>query len=111
MAKRHAFRFLCPLMLYFFSTMATSAADAWQEDFRRCRVLKQFSQGSVIILAGEIDIQRRLTPSCRHQLSPIALPASSSGVDKLCEAWAGWHRSFWRLPAEIGFGVLVNVTR
>src|SRR2546430_14781689 len=29
------------------------AADAWEEDLRRCRVLKQFSQGGVIISAGE----------------------------------------------------------
>ena len=43
------------------ATIEASAADAWQEDFRRCRVLKQFSQGSVIISAGEkvieLDIQ------------------------------------------------------
>jgi hypothetical protein len=54
-----AFGFLCPLI--FCSTIEASAADAWQEDFRRCRVLKQFSQGSVIISAGEkvveLDIQ------------------------------------------------------
>jgi tetratricopeptide (TPR) repeat protein len=39
------------MMLYFFSTIEASAADAWEEDFRRCLVRKQFSQGVVIISA------------------------------------------------------------
>jgi hypothetical protein len=55
------FGFLYPLMLYFCSTVGASAADAWQEDFRWCRVLKQSSQGSVIISSEEkvveLDIQ------------------------------------------------------
>jgi hypothetical protein len=25
--------------------------------------------------------------------------------------WAGWRRSLWCLPTEVGFGVFVNVTR
>lgn len=50
---RFIVRFLCPLILYFFSTIEASAADAWEEDFRRCQVLKQFPQGTVIIVAGE----------------------------------------------------------
>jgi len=41
------------MMLYLLSTIEASAADAWEEDFRRCRILKQFSQGEVIISAGE----------------------------------------------------------
>jgi len=53
MAKRHAFRFLCPMKIYFFSTIEASAADAWEEDFRRCRVLKDFSGGYVDISADE----------------------------------------------------------
>ena len=61
MAKRRASRFLCPMMLYFFSAIQASAADAWEEDFRRCRVLKKFSQGTVIISADEkmleLDVQ------------------------------------------------------
>jgi hypothetical protein len=56
-----AFGFLCPLMLYFCSTIEASAADAWEEDFRRCRVLKQFSQGSVIISAGEKVVELDVT--------------------------------------------------
>ena len=61
MAKRHTLRFLCPMMLYFFSAIQASAADAWDEDFRRCRVLKKFSQGTVIISGDEkmleLDVQ------------------------------------------------------
>jgi hypothetical protein len=32
MMTKVAFGFLCPLMLYFFSTIEASAADAWQEE-------------------------------------------------------------------------------
>src|SRR6266516_734005 len=59
--RKLAFGFLCPLVLYFFSAIEASAADAWREDFRRCRVLKQFSEGSVDISANEkmveLDVQ------------------------------------------------------
>src|SRR5262249_49096784 len=45
----------------FFLNHLANAADAWREDFRRCRVLKQFSQGSVYLSANEkmveLDVQ------------------------------------------------------
>ena len=47
------FVFLFPVMLYFCSTIDSSAVDTWQQDFRRCRILKQFSRGEVIISADE----------------------------------------------------------
>jgi len=56
-----AFGFLYLLMAHFFSTIEANAADAWREDFRRCRVLKEFSQGSVYLSANEkmveLDVQ------------------------------------------------------
>src|SRR5229473_1253521 len=33
--------------------LAAQNADAWEENFRRCEVRKQFPQGTVIIEAGE----------------------------------------------------------
>jgi tetratricopeptide (TPR) repeat protein len=58
---KFALGLLSLLMVYFFSTIETAATDSWEEDFRRCRVLKPFSQGSVIISAGEemveLDVQ------------------------------------------------------
>jgi hypothetical protein len=33
MVKRHTLRFLCPMMLYFFSAIQASATDVWEEDF------------------------------------------------------------------------------
>jgi len=45
----------------FFLNHLANAADAWREDFRRCRVLKEFSQGSVYLSANEkmveLDVQ------------------------------------------------------
>lgn len=50
---KFALGLLSVLMVYFCSTMETAAKDTWEEDFRRCRVLKQFPQGTVDISAGE----------------------------------------------------------
>jgi hypothetical protein len=36
-----------------FSTIEIAAKDSWEEDFRRCRVLKQFSQGTIDISMDE----------------------------------------------------------
>src|SRR5215831_17199032 len=58
---KFAFGFLYLLMAHFFSTIEANAADAWREDFRRCRVLEEFSQGSVYLSANEkmveLDVQ------------------------------------------------------
>ena len=58
---KFAFGFLYLLMAHFFSTIEANATDAWREDFRRCRVLKEFSQGSVYLSANEkmveLDVQ------------------------------------------------------
>jgi tetratricopeptide (TPR) repeat protein len=50
---KFALGLLCLLMVFLFSTMETGAKDSWEEDFRRCRILRQFSQGEVIISADE----------------------------------------------------------
>ena len=73
-------RFLCPLMLYFFSTIEASAPDAWEEDFRRCRVLKQFPQGTVIIVAGE-QIELEIHWSDRVDLNEVAAADISVQID------------------------------
>ena len=54
---KFALGLLSLLMVYFFSTIEIAAADSWEEDFRRCRVLKQFSQGEVIISTGEQTVE------------------------------------------------------
>jgi hypothetical protein len=75
-----AFRFLCPLMLYFFSTIEASAADAWEEDFRKCQVLKQFSQGEVIIRAGEM-VELDINWNDRADLDEVAAADISVQID------------------------------
>ena len=81
MAKRHAFRFLWPMMLYFFSTIGAGAADAWEEDFRRCRVLKQFSQGEVIISADEKMVELDVSWSDRSDLDEVGAADISVRID------------------------------
>ena len=61
-AHKLAIGFLYLAILLVASTIEGGAADDWQQDFRRCLVRKQFSDGSVVISAGdermlEIDVQ------------------------------------------------------
>jgi hypothetical protein len=56
-----AIGFLClPTFLFAFEIKG-APADAWQQDFRRCLVRKQFSEGNVVVSSGgqmlEFDVQ------------------------------------------------------
>jgi tetratricopeptide (TPR) repeat protein len=48
-----AVRFLCLPMLLLALSIEGHAAEAWQQDFRRCLVRKQFSEGSVVISVAD----------------------------------------------------------
>lgn len=57
-----AIGFLYLAILFVASTIEGGAADDWQQDFRRCLVRKQFSEGSSVVLstgegAIELDVQ------------------------------------------------------
>jgi tetratricopeptide (TPR) repeat protein len=60
-AHKLAIGFLYLAILFVASTIEGGAADDWQQDFRRCLVRKQFSEGSVVISTDEgvveLDVQ------------------------------------------------------
>jgi hypothetical protein len=64
------------------ATIEASAADAWQEDFRRCRVLKQFSQGEVVIsAAGEKMVELDVHWSDEDDLDKVGAEDISVRID------------------------------
>jgi hypothetical protein len=80
MAK-FALGLLSLLIGYLFSTIEIAAKDSWEEDFRRCRVLKQFSQGTIDISMDEKMLGLEVQWDDRADLDKVGAADISVQID------------------------------